>query len=86
MCLLDYLLNPDFGEMAIYLDGGEVLVVSAEKEGQLICDNLPPVPKILENCVRITKGCDCAFQTKGAWIPYSLRACDRWAREYGGRT
>ena len=46
LCLLDYLLNPDFLEMAIYLEGGEVLVVSAEKEGQLICGNLlPKVPK-----------------------------------------
>ena len=35
-CDLDYLLNPDFGEMAIYLDNGQVLIVSAETEGQLI--------------------------------------------------
>ena len=82
LCLLDYLLNPDFGEMAIYLEGGEVLVVSAEKEGQLICGNLPPVPKTIENYAKIRIGCDCAFQTKGAWIPYSLRACDQWAGEY----
>ena len=34
LCVLDYLLNPDFGEMAIYLNGGEVLVVSAEKESR----------------------------------------------------
>ena len=80
--LLDYLLNPDFGEMAIYLEGGEVLVVSAVKEGQLICGNLPPVPKIIENYARTKIGCDCAFQTKGAWIPYSLRACDQWTGEY----
>ena len=82
LCLLDYLLNPDFGEMAIYLEGGEVLVVSAEKEGQLICGNLPPVPKTIENYAKIRIGCDCAFQTKGAWIPYSIRACDQWAGEY----
>ena len=82
LCLLDYLLNPDFGEMAIYLEGGEVLVVSAEKEGQLICGNLPPVPKTIKNYAKIRIGCDCAFQTKGGWIPYSLRACDQWAGEY----
>ena len=29
-CDLDYLLNPDFGEMAIYLDDGHVLIVSSE--------------------------------------------------------
>ena len=61
-CLLDYLLNPDFGEMAIYLEGGEILVVSAER--QLICSNLPPIPKIIKNYARIKIGCDCAFQTK----------------------
>ena len=59
-----------------------MLVVSAEKEGQLICGNLPPVPKVIENYAWIKIGCDCAFQTKGAWIPYSLRACDWWAGEY----
>ena len=42
-CILDDLLNPDFGEMAIYLNGGEVLVISTQKEGQLICSNLPLV-------------------------------------------
>ena len=47
LCLLEYLLNPDFGEMAIYLEG-EVLVVSAEKEGQLIGGRLPPVQKQIE--------------------------------------
>ena len=82
LCLLDYLLNTDFGEMAIYPEGGEVLVVSAEKEGQLICCNLPPVQKVIKNYARIKIGCDCAFQTKGAWIPYSLRACDWWVGEY----
>ena len=81
LCLLDYLLNPNFGEMAIYLKGGEVLVVSAEKEGQLICGNLTPVPKIIENYARTKIGCDRAFQTKGAWIPYILRACDQWTGE-----
>ena len=57
-------------------------MVSAEKEGQLICGNLPPVPKVIENYAWIKIGCDCAFQTKGACIPYSLKACDRWAGEY----
>ena len=31
-CDLDYLLNPDFGEMAIYLDDGQVLIVSSETD------------------------------------------------------
>ena len=82
LCALDYLLNPDFGEMAIYLSKGEVLVVSAKKEGQLICGNLPPVQKQIENYARICIGCDCTFQTKGAWIPYSLSVCDVWKGEY----
>ena len=56
-------------------------MVSAEKEGPLIRGNLPPVLKIIENYARIKVVCDCAFQTKGAWIPYSLRACDQWAGE-----
>ena len=77
-CVLDCLLNPDFGEMAIYLNGGDVLVVSAEKEGQLICGNLPAVQKQIENHAKIRIGWDCAFWTKGAWIPYSLRACHVW--------
>ena len=74
-CDLDYLLNPDFGEMAIYLDDGHVLIVSAETEGQLICGNKPPVKTRIENYAKLAIGCDCAFQTVGAWIPYSLRAC-----------
>ena len=82
LCVLDYLLNPDFGEMAIYLNGGKVLIVRAEKEGQLICGNLPPVQKQIENYAKIRIGCDCAFQMKGAWIPYSLKACDVWMGEY----
>ena len=72
---MDYLLNPDFGEMAIYLDDGHVLIVSAETEGQLICGNKPPVKTRIENYAKLAIGCDCAFQTVGAWIPYSLRAC-----------
>ena len=69
LCLLDYLLYPDFGVMAIYLEGGEVLMVSAEKEGQLICGNLPPLPKTIENYAKIRIGCDCAFQTKERGFP-----------------
>ena len=45
-CDLDYLLNPDFGEMAIYLDNGQVLIVSTETEGQLICGSRPQVKHI----------------------------------------
>ena len=74
-CDLDYLLDPDFGEMAIYLDDGHVLIVSAETEGQLICGNKPLVKTRIENYAKLAIGCDCAFQTVGAWIPYSLRAC-----------
>ena len=74
-CDLDYLLNPDFGEMAIYLDDGHVLIVSSETEGQLICGSKPPVKTRIENYAKLAIGCDCAFQTVGAWIPYSLRAC-----------
>ena len=40
-CELDYLLNADFGEMAVYLDDGDVLVVSADTKGQMICQNQP---------------------------------------------
>ena len=74
-CDLDYLLNPDFGEMVIYLDNGQVLIVSAETEGQLICASRPPVRTRIENYAKLAIGCDCAFKTVGAWIPYSLRAC-----------
>ena len=74
-CDLDYLLNPDFGKMAIYLDDGHVLIVSAETDGQLICGSKPPVKTRIENYAKLAIGCDCAFQTVGAWIPYSLRAC-----------
>ena len=74
-CDLDYLLNPDFGEMAIYLDNGQVLIVSAKTEGQLICGSRPPVKTRIENYAKLAIGCDCAFQTVGAWIPYSLLAC-----------
>ena len=74
-CDLDYLLNPDFGEMAIYLDNGQVLIVSAETEGQLICGSRPPVKTHIENYAKLAIGCDCAFQTVGAWILNSLRAC-----------
>ena len=81
-CDTDFLLNPDFGEMAVYLDDGQVLVVSAEKEGQLICGNQPPVSKRIEHYAKLRIGCDCAFQTKGAWIPYSLRNCDSLITEY----
>ena len=74
-CDLDYLLNPDFGEMAIYLDDGHVLIVSSETEGQLICGSKLPVKTCIENYAKLAIGCDCAFQTVGAWIPYSLQAC-----------
>ena len=74
-CDLDYLLNPEFGEMAIYLDDGQVLIVSSETEGQLICGSKPLVKARIENYAKLTIGCDCAFQTVGAWIAYSLRAC-----------
>ena len=81
-CDMDYLLNPDFGEMAIYLDDGHVLVVSSETDGQLICGNRPPIQKKLEHFAKIMIGCDCAFQTRGAWIPYSLRNCGGRIMEY----
>ena len=81
-CDMDYLLNPDFGEMAIYLDDGHVLVVSSETDGQLICGNRPPIQKKLEHFAKIMIGCDCAFQTRGAWIPYSLRNCGGKVLEY----
>ena len=74
-CDLNYLLNPDFGEMAIYLDNGQVLIVSAETEGQLICRSRRPVKTRIENYAKLAIGCDCAFQTVGAWVPYSLQAC-----------
>ena len=74
-CDLDYLLNPEFGEMAIYLDDGQVLVVSSETEGQLLCGSKPPVKTCIENYAKLAIGCDCAFQRVGAWFPYSLRAC-----------
>ena len=74
-CDLDYLLNPEFGEMAIYLDDGQVLVVSSETEGQLLCGSKPPVKTCIENYTKLAIGCDCAFQRVGAWFPYSLRAC-----------
>ena len=69
---LTYLLNP---EMAIYLEDGHVLIVSSETEGQLICGSKPPVKTRIENYAKLAIGCDCAFQTVGAWIPYSLWAC-----------
>ena len=68
-------LNPNFGKMAIYLDVGQVLIVSSETEGQLICGSKPPVKTRIENYAKLAIGCDCAFQTVGAWIPYSLRVC-----------
>ena len=74
LCQLDYLLNPHFGEMAIYLDGGDVLVVSTDSERQLIYGNLLPVPKRIENYAGIQIGSDCAFQTKGDTL---LSACLR---------
>ena len=55
-CDLDYLLNPDFGEMAIYLDNGQVLIVSAETEGQLICGSRPPVKTHIENYAKLAIG------------------------------
>ena len=61
--------------MAIYLDDGHILIVSSETEGQLICGSKPPVKTRIENYATLAIGCDCAFQTVGAWIPYSLRAC-----------
>ena len=50
-------------------------LVSSETEGQLICGSKPPVKTRIENYAKLAIGCDCAFQTVGAWIPYSLRAC-----------
>ena len=73
-CDLDYLLNPNFGEMTIYLDDGHILIVSSETEGQLICGSKPPVNIRIENYAKLAIGCDCTFQTVGAWISYSLRA------------
>ena len=81
-CDLDYLLNPDFGEMAIYLDDGQVLIVSSETEGQLICGSQPPVKTRIENYAKLAIGCDCAFQTVGTWIPYSLQSCQRRVADY----
>ena len=52
-CDVAYLLNPDFGEMAIYLDDGHVLVVSSETDGQLIFGNRPPRQKKLEHFAKI---------------------------------
>ena len=75
-CELDYLLNADFGEMAVYLDDGDVLVVSADTKGQMICQNQPALEITIENYARVQVECDCAFQTRGSWIPYSLRNCD----------
>ena len=75
-CELDYLLNADFGEMAVYLDDGDVLVVSADLKGQMICRNQPAIEVPIENYARVQVECDCAFQTRGSWIPYSLRNCD----------
>ena len=74
-CDLDYLLNPDFGKMAIYLDDRQVLIVSSETKGQLICGSKPPVKTRIENYAKLAIGCDCAFQNVRARIPYSLRAC-----------
>ena len=79
-CELDYLLNADFGEMAVYLDDGDVLVVSADTKGQMICQNRPALEITIENYARVQVECDCAFQTRGSWIPYSLRNCDRRTR------
>ena len=79
-CEMDYLLNADFGEMAVYLDDGDVLVVSADTKGQMICQNQPALEVTIENYARVQVACDCAFQTKGSWIPYSLRNCDRQTR------
>ena len=79
-CELDYLLNADFGEMAVYLDDGDVLVVSADTKGQMICQNQPALEITIENYARVQVECDCAFQTRGSWIPYSLRNCDRRTR------
>ena len=53
LCLLDYLLNPDFAEMAIYLEGGEVLVVSAEKEGQPIMIAADPIPTDMRTHIQL---------------------------------
>ena len=61
--------------MAIYLDDGQVLIVSSEAEGQLICGSKPLVKMRIENYAKLAIGCDCPFQAVGAWIPYSLRAC-----------
>ena len=66
--------------MAVYLDDGDVLVVSADTKGQMICQNQPALEVTLENYARVQVVCDCAFQTKGSWIPYSLRNCDRQTR------
>ena len=52
-----------------------MLIVSSETEGQLICGSKPSVKTRIENYAKLAIGCDCAFQTVGAWIPYSLRAC-----------
>ena len=79
-CELDYLLNADFGEMAVYLDDGDVLVVSADTKGQMICQNQPALEVTIENYARVQGECDCTFQTRGSWIPYSLRNCDRQTR------
>ena len=81
-CDMDYLLNPDFGEMAIYLDDGHVLVVSSEIDGQLIYGNRPPIQKKLEHFAKIMISCDSAFQTRGVWIPYSLQNCGGRVMEY----
>ena len=48
-CDLDYVLNPDFGEMAIYLYDGQVLIVSSETEGQLICGSQPLILRTMLN-------------------------------------
>ena len=75
-CEVDYIIKPNFPALAIPLEKGKTLVSGPEIEGQLLCKSNPPVVIVIHHFAIITIGCDCAFMTAGAWMPYSLRGCD----------
>ena len=76
-CEVDYIIKPKFPALAIPLQNGKTLVSGPEIEGQLLCKSNPPVVIVIHHFAVINIGCDCAFMTAGAWMPYSLRGCNK---------
>ena len=75
LCRMDYIVNPVFPSMAVDLGRSRVLVVGRASQGHVLCGNKPPVPATIFMYAVVVLGCECAFKTTDAWIPYRISDC-----------